>query len=322
MPIAQTRTVRIAGILKATAPTLSIRGTERRIHYCEKPGKAAEIVCINCRDGCFMDETEITRAFYRKNDGRMLYQYIFSMPPGMSSIEEVKAVAVRLVKENPLFDGFEVEIAIHTDADHLHAHILVNSVCAADGHKFEMSTRQYRDWVDQMKVILREYGYEPVKARPKERGDFSSRDRNKYEVVNRKGVDADIVRVYQAVDVARHEACSWEDFETRLISVGIAVERSEKRKHIVFGYQGRRYRDSNLSRTFTDTINKEALENEFLENERRRSEEYEHDRARQDIVADLERRKLERSCIIDGDPAPTHVREARARRRELTLERD
>lgn len=321
MPIAQAKAVRTAGILKATAPTSSIRGTERRIHYCEKPEKAAEIVCINCRDGCFLDETEITRAFYRKNDGRMLYQYIFSMPPGMSSIEEVKEVAVRLVKENPLFDGFEVEIAIHKDADHLHAHILVNSVCAADGHKLEMSTRQYRDWVDQMKDILREYGYEAVKARPKERGDFSSGDRNKFEVVSRKGVDADIVRVYQSVDVARRESCSWEEFEARLATERITVERSEKRKHIVFSYRDRRYRDSNLSRTFTDSIDKGGLENEFFENERR-SEEHEFDRTRQCITSDLERRKRERGCIPDVDPASAYVREARARRREQVLTRD
>lgn len=311
-----------AGILKPTDPTISGRGTDRRIGYCERQDKAAKIVCINCRDGCFAEETEITRAYYEKNKGRQLYQYIFSMPPGTSSVDEVANVAERLVRENPLLHGFEVEIAVHTDADHLHAHILVNSVSAADGHKLEMSRQQYRDWVDQMKSILREYGYEAVRARPKERGDFSSGNRNKFEVVNRKKEDADIVRLYQVVDDARHGACSWEEFEERLSADSISVERSERRKHIVFAYRNRRYRDSNLSRTFTDTINKETLENEFLENNRKRTEEHEYDRTGKDIVADIERRKRERSCIIDCDPAPTHVREARARRRELTLERD
>ena len=312
---------RKAGILKPTAPTTSDRGTDRRIGYCERPQKAAKIICINCRDGCFAEETEITRAYYEKTDGRQLYQYIFSMPPGTSSVEEVAVIAQKLVMENPLLHGFEAEIAVHNDADHLHAHILINACSAVDGHKLEMSREQYRDWVDHMKTILKEYGYEAVRARPKERGDFSTGDRNKFEVVSRKGVDADIVKVYQAVDVARHAACGWTDFEARLTSEGITVERSEKRKHIVFAYRNRRYRDSNLSRTFTDSIDKEGLENEFLENSRNRAEEHENDRTGNDIVADFERRKLERSCITDGDPAPAHVREARARRRELTLER-
>lgn len=311
-----------AGILKPTAPTISGKGTDRRIGYCERPDKAVKIICINCRDGSFAEESEITRAYYDKTDGRQLYQYIFSMPPGTSSVDEVANVAERLVRENPLLHGFEVEIAVHTDADHLHAHILVNSVSAADGHKLEMSRQQYRDWVDQMKSILKEYGYEAVRERPKSRGDFTTLDRNKFEVVNRKKEEADIVRLYQAVDDARHGACSWEEFEERLSADSISVERSEKRKHIVFGYQGRRYRDSNLSRTFSDVINKEVLENEFRENSRKRNEEHENDRTGKDIVADFERRKLERSCITDGDPAPAHVSEARARRRELTLERD
>ena len=278
----------IGGIMKAINSSAS---RSRAADYCE--GKAVYIAGINCRAGYWQDEASVTDAFFHKSgEGRLYYHYVYSLPPGHGTPEQLAEMVTRGIEANPVFHGHEIELAIHDDKAHLHCHILVNATSAADGRKLRFSHKQYRVWLMQMKAIARKYGYSPVISKVRQKGDLVTNNKLKREVVVREDRDADIVKVYQAMYEARRKAGSWEEYEGLLKADGILVERSPKRIHVVYSFNGRRFRDSNIGRTFTDDFTKEALNAEFQSRQRR-----------QEIERDVERREREselRKCGYGG----------------------
>lgn len=272
------------GILKSCPATTSDAGTQRRISYCET--KAVEIIGINCRAGFFDVESALTRDYYsngKKDKDRQVYMFVYSFRPGVGTIDDLKEIIIRGIRENPLLDGYQAEICIHNDVPHLHGHILISARNPGTGRKLHMSKKQYAAWRNLMKQIALEYGYLPVQAKDKKRGDFAADDRNKVEVVRRKGRDSDIVHVYQAVRRAMNEAMDWDDFERLLAEYDISVERKASRKHLVFSFSGRKFRDTNLSRTFTDNISKETIDDGFELRRIRKREENEYEQYRERI---------------------------------------
>ncbi len=255
-------------ILKAVNSDASLQKTA---DYIER--KAALRTARYCSSKSAMEEMEITRAYYGKPGGRAYYHYVLSFnPKSKITAEECAEITKKVVDANPLLDGHEVEIAVHTDSDHTHAHILINSVRATDGKKLHMSKKEYRKWIMAQQIICQRYGYKPEKKKDRNRGDFIANDRKKYEVVSRKGKTSDIVATYQAIGYARSLATDWKEFKKLLLERSVSVEMRPKSKHIVFSYGGHMFRETNLAQTFSDNISKEELEDEFLRNKRERDE--------------------------------------------------
>lgn len=264
------------GILKAINSSAS---RSRSADYCES--KATHVIGINCKAGYWQDEAAVTDAFYHKEGkGRQYYHYVYSLPPGHGTPEELIEMVARGIDANPILSGHEIELAIHADKAHLHCHILINATSAVDGRKLRFSHRQYREWIGTMKVIAKEYGFAPVVSKVRKQGDFITNDKLKREVVVNKGKDSDIVHTYQSVLRAMTTALGWDDLKKILAKDGVSLEMKPTRKHLVFGYGGHKFRDSNLSRTFSDVITKEVIENGFeLQNRKQQSKrgEYECD---------------------------------------------
>lgn len=65
---------------------------------------------------------------------------------------------MELVRRSPLFSGFEVLVATHTDKDGIHSHIIENSVSFDDGHKFQMKSTDLQSLKDLSDEICRENG--------------------------------------------------------------------------------------------------------------------------------------------------------------------
>lgn len=55
-------------------------------------------------------------------------------------------------------DRHQILYSIHEDAGHIHAHIVMNQVSYIDGHKYQGTKKEYFDFVNYMKTVLRLYG--------------------------------------------------------------------------------------------------------------------------------------------------------------------
>ena len=306
-------------ILKAVNSSAPL---DASLGYAER--KATRLAVINLRHpGLVFEEMKIVQLHYEKTHKRTSgkkkpkypgVHYVLSCAPG--EVEEpvmVLDMAKEFVARCRKFDGHQIELCLHEDRDHIHVHIIGNPVNRVTGKVLHVSRDEYREMIALQQQIGLEHGILPVEKGEHRKGDFVAEAHKKNQVVRQKGRDADIVVTYQAVDIARHTAASWDEFESLLLEKGVLVEKSPTRKHIVFGYNGRRFRDTNLSKTFSDDLGKEALDNEFLDNERKRINER--------IAGDLERRERCTGGIDNLGLLSGIHREERTRERALTRER-
>jgi len=88
---------------------------------------------INCQpEICYMQFIS-TKLQYNKCDGKMYFHFVQSFHPDENiTPEEAHAVALELAQQ---WKNYEVIVATHTDADHIHSHFIINSVSFQNGKK-------------------------------------------------------------------------------------------------------------------------------------------------------------------------------------------
>ena len=88
---------------------------------------------INCQIETCCTEFISTKLQYNKCDGKMYFHFVQSFHPDENiTPEEAHAVALELAQQ---WKDYEVVVATHTDAAHIHSHLVINSVSFETGRK-------------------------------------------------------------------------------------------------------------------------------------------------------------------------------------------
>ena len=178
------------------------------------------------------------------------------------------------------FSGFQTLVAVHKDKDHIHCHLVTNSVSYEDGRKLHNTKKDLERMKQLTNQMCRERGL-TVAEKGKhfdgnqiEKGEVIVWSKDKYNLFRQQVKDSFVADCAMAVLKALENCISKEKFIEKMKQFGWNVNWTEKRKHITFQNQdGKKVRDSNLSKTFHLDISKEGLENEFNGNyERVRAE--------------------------------------------------
>ncbi|MCI7356447.1 MAG: relaxase/mobilization nuclease domain-containing protein [Parabacteroides sp.] len=91
---------------------------------------------INCLPEMAYQQMKATKQMFGKTGGRQGYHFVISLKPGEGTPEIMYDIAMHFAKE--AFAGeYEAVVAVHTDREHLHAHIVINSVNMVNGYKFQ-----------------------------------------------------------------------------------------------------------------------------------------------------------------------------------------
>ena len=119
------------------------------------------------RSACF--EMQDAKIRWNKTDGVQIYHIIQSFRPGEITPGLALEIAQEFVREH--LPGYQAVIGIHTDRDHIHAHIVFNSVNQLTGEKYHSNARSYYQQIRGISDRLcREHGLsvimtgEPSKA--------------------------------------------------------------------------------------------------------------------------------------------------------------
>ena len=216
------------------------------------------------------------------------------------------------------FSGFQTLVAVHKDKEHIHCHLVTNSVSYEDGRKLHNTRKDLERMKQLTHQMCRERGL-PVAEKGKhfegsqiEKGEVAVWSKDKYNLFRQQVKESFVADCAMAVLKALENCISKEKFIEKMKQFGWNVNWTEKRKHITFQNQdGKKVRDNNLSKTFHLDISKEDLENEFDRNYERVRAEAERTNGADEELAGYYR-QVEAAC--EGAGGVTGASDGRERR--------
>ena len=261
----------------------------------------------------FLEEKKM----WDKDSGRMYAHNIISWHKDEQITPEQALEFGKEFAEN-WFSGFQTLVAVHKDKDHIHCHLVTNSVSYEDGRKLHNARKDLERMKQLTNQMCRECGL-TVAEKGKhfdgsqiEKGEVIAWSKDKYNLFRQQVKESFVADCAMAVLKALENCISKEKFIEKMKQFGWNVNWTEKRKHITFQKQdGKKVRDSNLSKTFHLDISKEDLENEFDRNYERVRAEAERTNGADEELAGYYR-QVEAAC--EGAGGVTGVSDGRERR--------
>lgn len=261
----------------------------------------------------FLEEKKL----WDKDSGRMYAHNIISWHKDEQITPEQALEFGKEFAEN-WFSGFQTLVAVHKDKDHIHCHLVTNSVSYEDGRKLH-NTRKDLECMKQLTNQMCRERELTVAEKGKhfdgsqiEKGEVIAWSKDKYNLFRQQVKDSFVADCAMAVLKVLENCISKEKFIEKMKQFGWNVNWTEKRKHITFQNQdGKKVRDSNLSKTFHLDISKEDLENEFDRNYERVRVEAERTNGADEELAGYYR-QVEAAC--EGAGGVTGASDGRERR--------
>ena len=261
----------------------------------------------------FLEEKKM----WNKDTGRMYAHNIISWHKDEQITPEQAFEFGKEFAEN-WFSGFQTLVAVHKDKDHIHCHLVTNSVSYEDGRKLHNTRKDLERMKQLTNQMCRERGL-TVAEKGKhfdgsqiEKGEVIAWSKDKYNLFRQQVKDSFVADCAMAVLKALENCISKEKFIEKMKQFGWNVNWTEKRKHITFQNQeGKKVRDSNLFKTFHLDISKEGLENEFNGNRKKARDSANRDRRSYEELAGYYR-QVEAAC--EGAGGVTGASDGRERR--------
>ena len=261
----------------------------------------------------FLEEKKM----WNKDTGRMYAHNIISWHKDEQITPEQAFEFGKEFAEN-WFSGFQTLVAVHKDKDHIHCHLVTNSVSYEDGRKLHNTKKDLERMKQLTNQMCRERGL-TVAEKGKhfdgsqiEKGEVIAWSKDKYNLFRQQVKDSFVADCAMAVLKALENCISKEKFIEKMKQFGWNVNWTEKRKHITFQNQeGKKVRDSNLFKTFHLDISKEGLENEFNGNRKKARDSANRDSRSDEELAGYYR-QVEAAC--EGAGGVTGASDGRERR--------
>lgn len=213
----------------------------------------------------FLEEKKL----WNKDSGRMYAHNIISFHKD-EEITPAQALEIGQEFVEKFFPNHQSLIGVHQDKDHLHIHIVTNSVSFIDGMKLHQTKRDLEKQKEFTNNLCLERGLSLTEKGKHfdgtviEEGQVTAWSKDKYNLFQHDDKKSFVADCAIAVMEAKENCCSKEDFIERMHERGWSVTWEDNKKHITFQNEnGDKVRDSNLSKTFSLDINKEALLYEF-----------------------------------------------------------
>ena len=210
---------------------------------------------VNCRPESAYADFLNTKLLYHKESGTMFYHLVHSFPKG-AAVDPVAAHAAA-VKLADYFGGREVLVSTHTDRDHIHSHLIINSVSLDDGRKLHISGTELEELRQLNDRLCMELSL-PV-FQPQKKQQTKSLSGAEYHAAA-KG-ESWKFRLMNTIDDCMCYARTKAEFITLMKSEGYDIRWTGSRKNITYTTpDGNKCRDSKLH---DNKYLKEAMELEF-----------------------------------------------------------
>ena len=210
----------------------------------------------NCTAQSVLSEMRLTKERFRKTDGRQYYHFVQSFAETDDlTPQEAHAIALELAQRE--FPSFEVLVATHLDAEHIHSHFVVNAVCWESGKMLRQGPNTLRSLRQLSDELCLEHGFSvlPQQKKKQSQGMGTREYRSAAKGQSWK------FRLMNTIDQCMRYAETREDFISLMESEGYQVRWTDNRKNITYTTpEGMKCRDDRLHEL---KYTKEVMEREF-----------------------------------------------------------
>ena len=212
---------------------------------------------VNCSPETALDEMTATKNLFHKNDGRLYYHLVQSFPSGYEIKPELAhKIAVELAEK--AFGKYECVVATHIDREHIHSHLVLNSVSFEDGKKYHSNKESVEELMKLSDEICQRYGVHVLDT-PKKKMNKDFLSDSEYRSAKRgESFKWELMNVINQV---MKQAKTKKQFCYLMKQQGYGVRWEDNRKYITYTCpNGRRCRDNKLH---GERYRKENMEYEF-----------------------------------------------------------
>ena len=227
---------------------------------------------INCSDNfnTVAEEFKVTKEFYGKEEGRQYKHIVQSFSENEVTPEKAHEIGLEFCK---CFKGFEVFMVTHTDRDHIHNHIVLNSVNLETGLKYHESKSDLEKLKDISDTICLKNNLSIIDRKIKSE-NITTYDLNSYKImeeVKNGNKESDLVNLALKIKNTASISSNKEEFIQNFQKDGFKVDWTPERKHVTFTIPNNeligkknKFRLEKIKSYFNKNIfTKEGLENEF-----------------------------------------------------------
>lgn len=167
-----------------------------------------------------------TKREYEKTDGRQGYHFVLSFAKG----ETDKATAYDVIREfceKYLGDNYDYVFAVHNDKEHMHGHIIFNSVSRTDGYKYHYKKGDWKKFIQPITdQICVEHGLSPLEFENERIGvSYASWATKKGGKIDRKAI------VRADVDYAIQNSSTIEEFYENMQKMNYQIRKGYSKKN-------------------------------------------------------------------------------------------
>lgn len=246
---------------------------KRSLDYVMNPEKTQDgrlVGAINCQADAAFEQMKETKRKFGKVDKRQGYHIILSFKENEVNPDTAFEITQRFVEEY-LGNSYEAVYVVHDNTEHVHSHIVFNSVSFVDGKKYRYEKGDWAKYIQPItNRLCEEYGLSiiDVDDGSKEKQHESYKDWSEY----REGsfVWADMIK--RDLDACILQAVDYQQFLDLLSDKGYTIKQG---KYLAVKPQGmtRFRRCKTLGDRYSDEAIRERISNEDISFYREKQEE-------------------------------------------------
>ena len=241
----------------ATTKLGNTKSASRAINYAEK--RAVEKNGLNCDVDYAKSAFKQTRALYGKENGVQAHTIIQSFKPGEVTPEQCNQLGLELAEK--IAPKHQVAIYTHADKEHVHNHIVINSINLETGKKYQ-SNKQQRELIKQENDnVCRSHGLSVP-----ERDTAKLRYTQTESALIEKGQSSWKDELREEIEYAKAHTSNFKGFSEHLEEKGISFKVRGKN----VSYKPENVNKWVRGKTLGQDYDKGALEYEFESKERER----------------------------------------------------
>lgn len=138
---------------------------ETLINYVTNKSKVFAVEGKDCVAESAFDEMMSVKKAFHKEGGREFIHIVQSFSHSEKiTLEKVHELGMKLAE---YFENYQVLVVTHLDREHLHSHLIINSVNFENGKKFQQSKKEMEQVKEYMRKLCLEAGLEVIDRKSK-----------------------------------------------------------------------------------------------------------------------------------------------------------